>query len=265
MAPPRIFLKLKGELAPGTRIPLPRHDSHHLINVLRLPLGTEILLASPHGERELRSKLVSIDIPAIVEIEGQSQSVQTLQSSSGLSHSAEVIIVKEPVVQTLIVALLKGKKNDLVVEKVTELGIKRILFFGAERSVAKITEAAKDDKVARWQKVAEAAAKQSQRSSIPEIIWCQNLSALTAKIPIISASSDMLILASLSPEAGHPRDLRPPPSRAHLLIGPEGDLSPDEHAVLVGKGFKPVTLGRTILRAETAAIAGVAALNLLWG
>lgn len=248
MSPPRVFFKLKGDLTVGTRVPLTRTDSHHIVNVLRLEIGEEIVLASPHGEGEFVATLVSIDLPVIVEIKGTADN-----KKEGLS-----------IVKTVFVALLKGGHTDLVIEKATELGVERIVIYGAERSVPKISAEALPEKAERWCKIAEAAAKQCQRSSLPELNWCSNIEELTTTIPKVSDSSDICLLASLAKDAKHPRELRPPTGFAHLLIGPEGDLSAGEHSALIMNGFIPISLGKNVLRAETAAIAGVAALNLLW-
>jgi 16S rRNA (uracil1498-N3)-methyltransferase len=150
---------------------------------------------------------------------------------------------------TLALSLIKPTRFEIAVEKCTELGVRRIIPVTAKRCEQESRRLNPD----RLQRIATEAAKQSGRSRIPELDPASDLAAVCEKgALLLSARQDAerAILPGLVQTA--------PASGVILLIGPEGDFTPEEHEYLAEKGAVPVTLGGLILRAETAAIAGVA-------
>jgi len=155
---------------------------------------------------------------------------------------------------TLLCAVPRGPRMDLLVQKTSELGVARIVPVVTERSVARPD--AEAGKRARWEKIAREAARQCGRADVPEV---------AAPTPL----ADALAAPDLPPrrlalfEGERARSLRAElaetaPAPTALLVGPEGGLAPAEMAAARAAGFVPVGLGRLILRVETAAIVAVA-------
>jgi 16S rRNA (uracil1498-N3)-methyltransferase len=144
---------------------------------------------------------------------------------------------------TLAPALLKGPKMDLVVEKATELGVRRIVPVVTQRSVGR------GEHLARWRRIALAAAKQSGRVRLPEIETPVPLDDLLAR------PWPGLRLVPWEDESTHRfGDLPAEAAAVVVVVGPEGGLEAGEVARARAHGFTPVSLGPRILRAETAAI-----------
>ena len=155
---------------------------------------------------------------------------------------------------TLAAALLKGPKMDLVVEKATELGVRRVAPVVSRYALGGAT------RLERWRRIALAAAKQSGRTSVPAIDAPAPLAELVARpwpgLRLMAWEGERdLPLASLPAHA----------DAVVMLVGPEGGFADDEVAAARAHGFQTVTLAPRVLRAETAAI-GAAALCLhRWG
>jgi 16S rRNA (uracil1498-N3)-methyltransferase len=159
----------------------------------------------------------------------------------------------------LAVALAKGPKTELVVEKATELGVRRVLPFAAERSVVKLAEERGEAKLKRWQKIAAEAARQCGRADVSQIDPARSLTEVIAAIP--KGFERLLFYEG----GGVPLRAREPlPPGCVAVIGPEGGFSPAEVSTLVAAGFQTVTLGPRILRAETAAIVAAGLLQHLF-
>ncbi len=155
----------------------------------------------------------------------------------------------------LAVALVKGRKLDTVVRMATEVGMAALQPFTCSRSVSRPASAALVGKVARWQSIAEEAARQSGRATVPEIApvlsFADLLAAPSSELRLILQPSDQApLLADCLSEAGEQARL--------LLIGPEGGFSAAEVAAAETAGVRSVRLGLPILRAETAAVVAAA-------
>jgi 16S rRNA (uracil1498-N3)-methyltransferase len=171
---------------------------------------------------------------------------------------------ESPLKTILALGLTKGEKMDWVVEKATELGVHTILPFFSSYTVPKLNERKMAQRSERWQKIAVSAAKQCGRARIPEIL------ALTEFRDLLNAvSRDALRLLFWEKECeqrlSELKETRTVISEVVVTIGPEGGFSAQEAAMALGQGFEAVGLGRRILRAETAAVAALAAVQLLWG
>jgi 16S rRNA (uracil1498-N3)-methyltransferase len=189
-------------------------DAHHLGRVLRLRPGDALTAADGTGRWR----------------------ACTFGGHAELQCASEVLV--EPVADppiTIAFALTKGDKPELVVQKLTELGVDRVVAFRAARSIVQWDEAKAARNVERWRAVAREAAMQSRR----------------AKLPIIEPVADFADVAA-RPGAALAAAGGAPPSLAHpvLLIGPEGGWSPGEETTPLAR----VALGDHVLRAETAAI-----------
>jgi 16S rRNA (uracil1498-N3)-methyltransferase len=149
---------------------------------------------------------------------------------------------------TLALPLLKGERDEEVVEAVTQLGVARIVPFVSSRSVVRSLSAAKRE---RWQRIARESAETARRGQIPEIAeahdWDTLFDLLGEGVLVAWEEEPMRRLA----------EALSGPSVA-LVIGPEGGLSPDEVASARAHGAVTVSLGPRNLRSETAAIAAVA-------
>ncbi|NNC86843.1 MAG: RNA methyltransferase, partial [Akkermansiaceae bacterium] len=163
----------------------------------------------------------------------------------------------------LCVAIPKGKTMELVVQKAVELGVARIQPLVTERTVVKVHDAGK--KQSKWQRVALEACKQCGQNVLPVVAAPQ---AVGDWLPGRGEGAAGLV-ASLAGGArefrGVLRGFAEPPAAVDLLIGPEGDFTPEEIAAAVAAGFVPVSLGGIVLRVETAALYALSALRYEFG
>jgi 16S rRNA (uracil1498-N3)-methyltransferase len=165
----------------------------------------------------------------------------------------------------LVVALAKGEKMELVVQKATELGVARVVPFAAERSVVRLDAARGEARVARWRRIAEEAARQSGRADVPEIRAPASLGdALGGLAPGTrlfvfhpgGASLGAAPSAADAPGGGAP---------VAAIVGPEGGLTEGEVRACEGAGAVAASLGPRTLRAETAAIVAIALIQARFG
>ena len=171
---------------------------------------------------------------------------------------------ESPVRITLALGLTKGEKMDFVVEKATELGVHTVVPFVSSYTVPKLNEKKVAQRSARWHKIALGAAKQCGRVRVPEI------SPLTEFRDFVEADSrDALRLLFWEREPQHGlselKDSRIGVGEIVVMIGPEGGFSAPEAALALEHGFRPVRFGPRVLRAETAAVAALSVVQLLWG
>ena len=226
----------------GPLISITGPDVNHIRNVLRMKPGERIVISNGEDRdfycavRELRTdEVVAEVLPEAVE-------------------ESEL-----PAELTLFQGLPKGDKLELIIQKAVELGAVRIVPAAMKRSVAKLDEKKQRAKLPRWNGIAESAAKQSGRSRIPEVTgvytWKQLLEAVRELdlllVPYENARGMQGTKEALS--------LLRPGQRAGIVIGPEGGFEPSEIADLEAAGGRVISLGRRILRTETA---GLAALTL---
>jgi 16S rRNA (uracil1498-N3)-methyltransferase len=161
----------------------------------------------------------------------------------------------------LIVGVPTNDRMDWLVEKATELGVASIQPVMTERSVLRLNGERADKKREHWQAVAVAACEQCGRNQVPQIhavqtlnAWlaAQNMPSTTARY-LLTLRSETKTLKSLIEECA---------TTATVLSGPEGGLSFAEEDAVLAKGFQPVSLGKRVLRAETAGLTALAALTL---
>ena len=212
-------------------------DVNHIRNVLRMRPGEEI-------EAVDEDRSVSIcRISRILPDEILADVLETREADTELQNEI-----------TLYMGLPKGDKMELIIQKAVELGVSRIVPVSMKRSIVKLDAKKAKARVVRWQAIAQAAAKQSKRSIIPEVGEIESFSgaleeAKTLDALLVPYENAMDIRFTKNAV----REIRPGQS-VGVLIGPEGGFDRREVEACEEAGAKILTLGKRILRTETAAI-----------
>ncbi len=182
----------------------------------------------------------------------------------GVVHVAidrSVISQAERVAFWLAQGIPKADRFAWMVEKATELGVSRVTPLLTDRTVVRLAEPQRRVKQARWQRIAQAAAKQCGRATVPVVDAPMTLDRYAPQL----AEASLVLIPTLEITAAPLEEmLRKPPEELRtvaLLIGPEGDFTREEVALAQRHGARPVSLGRLTLRSETAAIAALAMLR----
>ena len=237
---------------------LGKEEARHLQTVLRVKPGDTIQLFD--GQGHTRTTTVTV-------VEKNSLTLTAVEPV--VSHP------QAPCAITLFVCISKGKHMDWTLEKAVELGVARIVPVISDRTVVRIDADDREAKADRWMRIAEEAARQSGRVWLPEILtprsFKESLALVQQTTPTFVAAltpGTKPLRASLLPATSSLQpatsSLLPPPSQAGWFVGPEGDFTPDELQRLLDAGAVPVSLGPLVLRAETACLYGLCALNCAW-
>ena len=220
----------------GKRIVITGGDVNHIKNVLRMKIGEEIAVSNGEDGKEYRCGIEAFSEDEVI---------------CGLRFIKEDG-VELPSKIALFQGLPKADKMELIVQKAVELGVGEIIPVAAGRSIVKLDEKKAKEKVSRWQGLAEAAAKQSRRGIIPKI---SEVMSMKEAIAYAGSMDVRLIPYELAEDMAKTKEIisgiRPGESVA-VFIGPEGGFEEKEIAAAMERGFLPVTLGRRILRTETA-------------
>jgi len=231
-------------LSAGITIELDATAAQHIARVLRLGPGEAIRLFDGNG----------------LEADGRLQQVER-KSVAVRVGAVRRASLESPLHLTLAQAVCRGDRMDFALQKAVELGVSAIVPLMAERSRLPDDARRLARKQAHWQGVIVAACEQSGRAHVP---WCAPVQRLNDWFQAEPPSVDMGLV--LDPSAGSGLcDCPQPSGRVTVLIGPEGGLSRPELQQAVAVGFRSLRLGPRILRTETAAIAALAALQVLWG
>lgn len=211
-------------------------DVNHIKNVLRMKIGEELSVSNGEDGREYRCGIVRIEEERVV---------------------CELRFVKEDGVELpsrvyLFQGLPKADKMELIIQKSVELGVYEVIPVETGRSVVKLDAKKAAQKTARWQSIAEAAAKQSRRRIIPKVAapmrFEQALSfaaAMDVKLIPYELAEGMERTKQIFSNLGEGKDIA-------VFIGPEGGFEEKEIAMAKECGIQPITLGKRILRTETA-------------
>jgi len=238
---PNYFTDCRGAL-PGDSLSLSPEDARHAAAVLRKKKGDTLTIFDPDA-RCLRC-----------EITGCTGGTVTLRVV------ADGVADTEPhFFATAYVALSKSDKLDDVVRQLTELGISRICPFTSRYSVVKIDDVSAAKKQARWQKIALSAAQQSGRAAVPEVTL--PLSFKEAVAEAVTADVPLLFYEKYGSDMGHA--LTKTTQSLAFMTGAEGGFSEDEIALAKDAGMLISTLGRRILRCETAPVVAFSVLSYL--
>jgi 16S rRNA (uracil1498-N3)-methyltransferase len=229
------------QLAQGKQIELDDESAHYVRTVLRLKKDSDIILFNGHGGEhlcivvEVSRKSVLIDVGQWIE-----RSVESpLQVILGLGIS-------------------RGDRMDLSVQKAVELGVNQITPLLTERCVVQFKGEKKPQRLLHWQKIVQHAAEQSGRTLLPELFEIEQLNNWIGGQQGLKVFLDPYAETSLA-------ELQPENMKVTLLTGPEGGFADQEREASQAAGFIPVRLGRRILRTETASLAALAAVQMLWG
>ena len=217
----------------GKQVLLEDDDIYHLTRVMRCRVGDNIEVVS---DGQVYLAVVNHFRPLEILL------VRKLREDNELPNRV-----------ILIASLIKGDKMDIVLQKATELGVSEIVLLESERTVVKFKRDDKEVKLRRFRRILKEAAEQSKRTQIPRldnIITIRNLRDIEASVKMVAYEGEAGSTASFNK---HLANIKPKQSIA-ILIGPEGGFSEDEIEYAKYYKFKPVSLGKRILRAETAAI-----------
>ena len=211
-------------------------DVNHIKNVLRMKEGEEIAVSNGVDGKEYRCGIVALEEHVI---------------------RCEIYFVKEDNVELpaqiyLFQGLPKSDKMELIIQKAVELGVYQIIPVATKRCVVKLDDKKAASKIARWQSIAEAAAKQSKRGIIPKV---HDVVTFSQAIAIAREMEVKLIPYEMAEDMEHTKTLLSdikPGDRVAVFIGPEGGFEQAEIDSASKAGVNPITLGRRILRTETA-------------
>ena len=230
----RYFARIENQI-----VNLSNEDQHHILHVMRYREGDLIEVVS-----EGKLFLCKIDTlnPLIIRVNHE------IINNSELNKNV-----------TLFFPLAKGDKIDLVVQKCTELGVNKIVLVSTKRCVVSFEKKDIDKKISRFQKIAKEASEQSKRLNIPEILGVFDIKNipenLLCDINLLAyekeSSNSSNKISSISKDS------------VSIFIGPEGGFEEDEVSYLNKVGFMNVSLGKRILRCETAAIYSLSVLSYL--
>ena len=221
-------------------------DVNHIRNVLRMRTGEEVLIADGRGA-EYRCKLTDLG-----ENEVRAQILWKLDGNAELASAV-----------TLFQGLPKSDKMDLIVQKCVELGVDRIVPVSTKRAVVKLDAKKEQTRLKRWNTISESAAKQSGRGVIPEVRGVMSFEKA------LEEAKKLEVLLIPYERAEHMAETRRvmgeirPGQSVGIFIGPEGGFEESEVEEAVAAGARAITLGRRILRTETAGLAVMAMLGYL--
>lgn len=228
----------------GNRIYITGSDVNHIRNVLRMRIGEELAVSNGVDGKEYRCGILSMTEDEVL---------------------CELRFIKEDAVElpvriTLYQGLPKADKMELIIQKAVELGAFRIVPVATKRAVVKLDAKKEKSKLARWQAISEAAAKQSKRAVIPEIAPVMRFADALQEAQTMDVR---LIPYEMTENMDKTRALLEgikPGQQVAVFIGPEGGFAEEEIAQALERQVEPITLGKRILRTETA---GMTVLSIL--
>ncbi len=235
----RSFFIPEPELSCGSVLVLPVEQRKHIRTVLRLSPGDEVELFNGTGQ-VARGVLDALDQVQVLQVETQPAAACRL---------------------TLLQGLPKGEKLELILQKGTEIGVGCFQVVAMERSVGRLKTEKKEQKLGRWWKIIQEAARQSRQYHLPELqadlSLPQALAQVQADLKLVLWEEEAGSLAAALP--------RRMPQSIAVIVGPEGGISSNEIELIKQAGFIPVGLGPRILRTETAGLAIMSILQYLYG
>lgn len=240
MATPRIFCDVR--LGPGAQFALSEAAANHIAKALRLAVGDALVVFDGRGG-EYDAVIQRIDRGHVDVKTGAFRDVER----------------ESPVEVGLVQGLPEADKMDWILQKAVQLGAAWVQPIVCDRSVVRLSGDRAARRQSHWQRVMIAACEQSGRNHVPPLHATLAFRDWAAQAG--EARRWMLMPGAPETLAGQPR----PDGPVQLLVGPEGGLSERELDIALTVGFKPLSLGPRILRAETAPLAALAAMQTLWG
>ena len=240
MPSPRIFCDVR--LGPGAQFPLPEDAANHVGRALRLRAGDALVVFDGRGG-EYDAVILRMDHGRVDVKTGAFRDVER----------------ESPLETGLVQGLPEADKMDWILQKSVELGVAWVQPVVCERSVVRLSGERAARREAHWRRVAVAACEQCGRNRVPEL-------RPTLAFRDWAAQPSQAERWMLAPGATESLAARPPPAGpVELLVGPEGGLSERELDIAATIGFAALSLGPRVLRAETAPLAALAAVQALWG
>ena len=237
---PRFYVDFA--LSPDSVVELPDNVVRHL-NVLRVKNTEEIVLFNGNGKA----------YPALPEVlEKRRASVRILREEATDNES--------PLNITLVQAVSSAERMDFTLQKSVELGVAEIRPIISERCVVRLSGERAEKRVARWQEIVVSACEQSGRNIVPKVLPLTTYAQALQQLP----QETTKLLMSLN-RAQKLRDVQPQSGKVVFMVGPEGGWTEKEEQQAFDAGFQSVTLGKRVLRTETASLAAIAAMQTLWG
>ena len=220
------------------RIIITGNDVNHIKNVLRMKIGEESAVSNGVDNREYRCGIEEYTEQGII---------CTLRfiKEGGVELPAKIYLFQ---------GLPKADKMELVIQKAVELGVYEVVPVAAKRCVVKLDEKKAAVKVNRWKGIAESAAKQSRRGVIPVV---RNVMSMQEAIEYTQSMDVKIIPYELAEDMQRTKDIIRSVKAGEsiaVFIGPEGGFEESEVQAALTAGIEPVTLGRRILRTETAGL-----------
>ncbi len=211
-------------------------DVNHIKNVLRMKVGEELSVSNGVDGKEYRCGIVAIDEECI---------------------TCELRFIKEDGVELpsqvyLFQGLPKADKMELIIQKAVELGVYAVVPVSTKRCVVKLDDKKAKSKISRWQGISEAAAKQSKRRIVPEIM---DVMSFKEALNFVKDFEIKLIPYELAEDMSKTKeiiDALQSGQKIAIFIGPEGGFEESEVEAAMNMGVQPITLGKRILRTETA-------------
>jgi 16S rRNA (uracil1498-N3)-methyltransferase len=228
-------------LTTGKQVELDDENGHYVRTVLRLKKDAEIILFNGAGGEYLCT---------VVEVSRKSVLIVI---NKWLDRSVE-----SPLLITLGLGISRGDRMDLSVQKAVELGVNQMTPLLTERCVVQFKGEKRPQRLLHWQKIVQHAAEQSGRTMLPELAEIEYIQNWVGNQQGLKVFLDPYAEKSLA-------DITPKDMKVTLLTGPEGGFTDQERDIAKAAGFIPVRLGSRILRTETASLAALAALQILWG
>ena len=237
---PRFYVDFA--LSPDSVVELPDNVVRHL-NVLRVKNTEEIVLFNGNGKA----------YPALPEVlEKRRASVRILREEATDNES--------PLNITLVQAVSTAERMDFTLQKSVELGVAEIRPVISERCVVRLSGERAEKRVARWQEIVVSACEQSGRNIVPKVLPLTTYAQALQQLP--QETTKLLMSLNRAQKLG---DVRPQSGKVVFMVGPEGGWAEKEEQQAFDAGFQSVTLGKRVLRTETASLAAIAAMQTLWG
>ena len=214
-------------------------DHHHIKNVMRYKIGDEVEIVY---DKKVYICMISSLEPLTFKINDIKEENRNL-----------------PLKLTIAVPLVGEQKFDLIIQKLTELGVDTIIPIKTARSIVKIDDKRENKKISRWRLICKEASEQAKRIDIPTVTEIHSLKELKdypAKLKLVCSLNEKTQTIDKYLDNNLKEIL--------FVIGPEGGLSNEEETYLLTNGFKPTSLGKRVLRVETAAIYLASVINYIY-
>ena len=218
------------------RVIITGSDVNHIKNVLRMKIGEELAVSNGVDKKEYRCGIMEFDEDSVIcELR--------FVKEDGLELPSRIYLFQ---------GLPKADKMELIVQKAVELGAYEIIPMTTKRAIVKLDEKKAKTRVQRWQGIAEAAAKQSKRRVIPNIANVMTIKEAFAYAEQMDVKVIPYELAEGMQETKKIIEGIKPGQSVAIFIGPEGGFEEAEVQEALERGIQPITLGKRILRTETA-------------